>query len=93
MPAMRIRVRWPDGTAEAFYSPSTVVREFFVPGRIYPLAQFVAVARRALGAASERVRIVYGAPCGRAAASLRMIEARAAEFAEGGVTLERLEQE
>ncbi len=93
MPAMRIRVRWPDGAAEAFYSPSTIVQEFLVPGRIYPVADFVALAQRALAAASERVRAVYGAPCGRAAASLRMIEARAAGFAEGGVTLERLEQE
>jgi uncharacterized repeat protein (TIGR04042 family) len=93
MPALTLLLRWPDGTLERIYSPSTVVRDFLQPGREYPVAEFCATAGRAFHAASERVRAVYGMPCSRAAASLAAIERHASGFSDGCVTLERFEQE
>jgi uncharacterized repeat protein (TIGR04042 family) len=83
---MYFRIRWPDDTGESFYSPSTIITSFFVPGGAYALPEFVVLARTALHAASDRVRQVYGMPCSRAAASLHAIETRAAAFQDGQVT-------
>ena len=77
MPETYFHVRWPDGGREACYSPSTVVKDFLVAGRSYPLAEFLALSRAALGAASERVRARYGAGCSRAMAQLAAIETKA----------------
>jgi uncharacterized repeat protein (TIGR04042 family) len=82
MPEMRFLIRWPDGTAEACYSPSLVVRDFLAPGESYPLADFVTRCRTALDIASERVERKYGYRCSRAAAQLARIETGAAGFAE-----------
>jgi uncharacterized repeat protein (TIGR04042 family) len=81
MPEVRFVVRWPDGTRESCYSPSTVIREHFVAGTDYPLDDFVSACRLALTAASERVRARYGSPCILALAQLVRIEARAGRFA------------
>lgn len=81
MPEMRFRIRWPDGSAETCYSPSLVIRDFFVPGKSYPLADFVERSRRALNLASDRVLAKYGWPCSRAMAQLTRIERSAAAFA------------
>ena len=80
MPETRFHIRWPDGHEEACYSPSTVIREHLVPGP-YPLGTFVAIARTALDAASERVRARFGMGCARAAAQKHQIEQTAAGFA------------
>jgi uncharacterized repeat protein (TIGR04042 family) len=93
MPALHIVLRWPDGTTATYYSPSTIVRNYFEPGRAYPLADFTARARAALTAASERVRQVHGMPCSLAASSLAAIEARAAAHSDGHVTMEKFEQD
>jgi uncharacterized repeat protein (TIGR04042 family) len=85
MPALLMALRWPDGSTERVYSPSTVVRDFFIPGKSYEVEDFLQLSRRALLAASERVLAVHGAPCRRAAASLHGIEMRAAAFAGGRV--------
>jgi len=93
MPEMHFRVRWPDGTRETCYSPSRVVRDYFVAGESYTLADFLARCRAALSAASERVREKYGVPCGRAASELARLEARGRGFAdmsEARVTVEAL---
>lgn len=90
MPELLFDVRWPDGSLMTCYSPSTVIGTYFASGAAYPLVDFVSRARAAMRAASNRVREVHGMPCGRAAATLRLIEARAAEFAaDAQVTLER----
>jgi uncharacterized repeat protein (TIGR04042 family) len=81
MPEMLFDVGWPDGSVMRCYSPSTVVRTYFEPGATYALVDFVSRSRAAMRAASERVRMIHGAPCSRAAATLRQIEARAAAFA------------
>lgn len=80
MPEMRFHVRWPDGRAETCYSPSLVIKDFFAPGEVYPLADFLARSRTALAIASDRVMARYGMPCSRAMAQLARIEAAAAPF-------------
>ena len=78
MPVMLFKVRWPDGSVETHYSPSTVIQDFFEVGRSYTLADFVDLCRKGLHAASARVASVYGGSgCSRAMAQLAAIEARA----------------
>ena len=80
MPEMRFLIRWPDGTAESCYSPSLVIKDYFVPGETYPLAEFVERSRTALNIASERVRAKYGFSCSSAMDQLTRIEAAAKAF-------------
>ena len=82
MPEMRFHIRWPDGRAEACYSPSLVIRDYFVPGESYALADFLARSRTALQIASDRVAAKYGMPCSRALGQLARIEASALPFAD-----------
>ncbi len=77
MPEVHFRVRWPDGGVETCYSPSTVIKDFFVAGEAYSMADFLQRSRTGLHAASERVRAVYGMGCSRAMAQLAAIEAKA----------------
>lgn len=80
MPEMRFRVRWPDGAVESCYSPSLVIKDHFVPGESYALADFVSRSRTALTIASTRVEARYGMPCSLALGQLARIEATAARF-------------
>jgi uncharacterized repeat protein (TIGR04042 family) len=82
MPEMRFRIRWPDGTPEHCYSPSLVIKDYFVPGESYALADFVERSRVALSIASERVRAKFGRPCSRALGQLARIEAMASVFSD-----------
>lgn len=88
---MLFHVRWPDGTAQACYSPSLVVTEHLAVGGRYPVADFVARTRAAMSTASERVQARYGFPCSRAAATLAQVEHVAAGAGHGDVLVERFE--
>jgi uncharacterized repeat protein (TIGR04042 family) len=81
MPAMHFRIQWPDGTEANCYSPSTIVREFFVAGTAYTLMDFVARSREALQTGSERVRSKYGFACSAALDQLAQIEQHAGRYA------------
>ena len=81
MPEMHFRLRWPDGRRQSVYSPSLVVKDFFVEGATYPLADFLGRSREALRIASDRVKAKYGFACSRAAAAFAEIERSAAPFA------------
>ena len=85
MPEVQVDVRWPDGSSEWLYSPSTVVEEVFTAGAAYPLTEFVELSRQAMTEASDRVRARCGMPCVRAAATLAAIEATAARFPDDGL--------
>jgi uncharacterized repeat protein (TIGR04042 family) len=92
---MHFRVRWPDGSAQRCYSPSLVIKDFFVPGASYGVADFVQRSRTALEIASERVRQKYGYGCGHAAAQFAEIERIAAQFGarpDACVTVEAFEE-
>jgi uncharacterized repeat protein (TIGR04042 family) len=94
MPEMHFFIRWPDGSPERCYSPSLVVKEYFVPGESYPLADFLARSRTALAIAGDRVEAKYGQRCQRALAQLARIEAAAALFSNAPgacVTVEAFE--
>jgi uncharacterized repeat protein (TIGR04042 family) len=80
MPEMRFLIRWPDGTAEACYSPSLVVKDYLSPGESYPLADFLVRSRTALNIASERVKAKYGFACSSAMDQLARIETAARTF-------------
>ncbi len=82
MPELHFTLCWPDSSRETCYSPSTVIREYFVAGKAYALSDFLATSRIALNVASERVRARYGSPCSLALGQLARIEATAARFAD-----------
>lgn len=80
MPAINFNVRWPDGSEESCYSPSTVLREHFKSGDKMPLNEFVSKAEIALDAASNRVRDTYGYFCSSAMDQLAVIKGKAAQY-------------
>lgn len=82
MPEMRFLIRWPDGVEVSCYSPSLVIKDYFVLGASYPLADFLQRSRTALHIASDRVEAKYGMPCSRALGQLDDIEVRARRFAD-----------
>jgi uncharacterized repeat protein (TIGR04042 family) len=91
MPERHLLVRWPGGPPQRIYSPSTVVEEYFTAGHKYPVADFVARSREALGIASDRVQAAYGFPCSHAARSLSAVEDHARRHPTGEVTVEGIE--
>lgn len=82
-----MRVRWPDGTEDRVYSPSSVLTRCFRPGEGMAAAEFAARLGAALAAASARVAEVHGAPCPRAARERARIAARAASCPPGDVAV------
>ena len=93
MPEMRFHIRWPDGVDENCYSPSLVIKDYFVPGQAYSLPDFVARSRTALMIASDRVREKYGMACSRALGQLARIETTAGRFdVNGDVTIIAFEE-
>jgi uncharacterized repeat protein (TIGR04042 family) len=80
VPELRFVLRWPDGTRETCYSPSTVLRDHFEAGTLYSITEFLSRSRAALTAASDRVREVYGTSCSLALGQLARIESTAARY-------------
>lgn len=80
MPAMHFHLRWPDGRESRCYSPSQVIKDYFVPGTAYALPDFLQRSREALHIASERVRAKFGYACSMAMDQLARIEADAARY-------------
>lgn len=78
MPEVRFTIRWPDGTEDSCYSPSTAIRDHLAAGDAYPMAEFLNRARTGLNAASDRVAARFGYACSAAMDQLARIEARAA---------------
>ena len=81
MPEVHFRIRWPDGTTEQCYSPSSVVREHLSSGADYTVADFMDRARRAMHQASDRVEQIYGRPCSLALGQIAKLEKRYATSA------------
>jgi uncharacterized repeat protein (TIGR04042 family) len=80
MPVVHFEVVWPDGKTEACYSPSSVIKEHFVEGEIYPLKVFLNISETALNAASKRVGERFGFACSSAMDQLSVIKIRCASF-------------
>jgi uncharacterized repeat protein (TIGR04042 family) len=80
MPETRFKIRWPDGSEETCYSPSSIVKKYLELDRDYELSDFVDRSQTALNTASDRVLAKYGRACGLALGQLAEIEAKAAQF-------------
>lgn len=80
MPEVIFHIRWPDGTEERCYSPSTIIHQHLSAGQSYPLDDFVARARAGLIEASDRVAAKYGFACSSAMDQLAQIEAAARRY-------------
>ena len=52
MPEVVLQLCWPDGDASSFYSPSTVIYDFFKPGDTLSIAELEQKALAALEEAS-----------------------------------------
>lgn len=80
MPEIRFQIQWPDGSQETCYSPSLVVKDYFIPNSDYDLEDFVQRLRTALKIASDRVQMKYGRPCGLALGQLQELEIKSAQY-------------
>jgi uncharacterized repeat protein (TIGR04042 family) len=74
MPEVIFTVQLPDGTIKECYSPSSVVQRYFTAGEEITVAEFLDRSRKALAAASERVRAKFGFSCSSASGQLQEIE-------------------
>ncbi len=92
MPAVNFSVQWPDGEHVTYYSPSTVIHQYFEPDSSMPLQTFLSQVDKALAAASERVYQRFGYYCTSAAAEQEKIQQKARELAQkkidGNITYE-----
>lgn len=75
-----LQLRWPDGEASHFYSPSTVVYEFLKPGETLTVAELEQKGLSALQQASERVRARYGFACTRTDEEATKLQKRLAMY-------------
>ena len=73
-------VRWPDGTEEACYSPSTAIQKHLSAGETYALHDFLDRSLAGLDLAAQRVEAKYGFRCSSADAQAARITSRAAAF-------------
>ena len=80
MPEVLFKIKWPDGTIEDCYSPSTIIFDYLKEGESYNLKDFIERSSNALNLASERVMKKYGFRCTSAEAQLSKILANAQTF-------------
>jgi uncharacterized repeat protein (TIGR04042 family) len=85
MPAVYFTIELPDGVTKECYSPSTVVRDYFAEGEEMVVSEFLARSRKALAAASERVRAKFGFSCSSAASQLDEIEQFTRNYQPDGI--------
>jgi uncharacterized repeat protein (TIGR04042 family) len=79
-PKIRFQIQWSDGSQEVCYSPSLIVKEYFMPNTEYALEDFVQRSQTALEIASDRVQAKYGMPCSLALNQLHKIETKAPQY-------------
>lgn len=91
MPAVNIRLRWPDGQESNVYSPSTTIYEHLEAGQRYALVEFLRRAEAGLNAASERVKQVKGFYCSSAMDSLGGLRLMAHAFPAADAQVEVLD--
>ena len=81
MPSVNFTVKWPNGQQDSFYSPSTIVYDYFKKGQQLQGQDFLTQAEIALHAASERVRARYGFARSSALDTLNRIQVKAQNIA------------
>lgn len=80
MPETVFRIRWPDGTEEDCYSPSTVIHDHLQAGKSYKVDDFHSRSRTALDVAALRVEAKFGFRCSSADAQADKITAAVSRF-------------
>jgi len=80
MPSVNFTVKWPNGQGSNFYSPSTIVYEYFQKGQQWAGQEFLNQADQALHAAAERVRARYVFACSSAMDTLNRIQQQAQSY-------------
>lgn len=80
MPEVNFQIEWPDGLQQTCYSPSLVVKRYFIPGEEYDLEDFVARSQTALQTVSDRAIEAYGFFCSRAWGQFQEIKSQAARY-------------
>ncbi|MFO7628560.1 MAG: MSMEG_0570 family nitrogen starvation response protein [Prochlorococcaceae cyanobacterium] len=83
MPEVVLQLCWPDGEASSFYSPSTVIYDFFKPGDTLSIAELEQKGLAALEEASERVRARYGFACSRTDEEALKLKLKIAKYGAG----------
>ena len=78
MPELRFVLRWPDGTAETCYSPSTIVRDHFDPRHTLPDGGIPDAQPHRADRRQRPGQAIYGTPCSLALGQLARIETAAA---------------
>lgn len=82
MPEVNFSVRWPDGSEQNCYSPSTIIQNYLQPDTELSVEEFLTAATGGLNEASERVRQKYGMACSSAMDQLQRIEQKSKKFSE-----------
>lgn len=80
MPETTFHIRWPDGTEEACYSPSTVIFDHLTAGGTYRVDDFLVRSWTALDLAAQRVAAKYGFRCSSADAQAARIADAVARY-------------
>jgi len=80
MPERNFEVKWPDGSTESCYSPSSTIEHYLREGKEYSLKQFSDIAETALTEASNRVVQKYGFSCSSAMDQLQKIKQRVKQY-------------
>ncbi len=80
MPEVTFRIRWPDGTEEDCYSPSTIIHDHLTAGQTYRVDDFHSRSGTALDLAALRVAAKYGFRCSAADAQAARLAAAVARF-------------
>lgn len=80
MPEVDFRIRWPDGSEETCYSPSTAIRTYLAAGESYRVRDFMDRSLAGLDLAARRVEVKYGFRCTSADSQAARLRTRAAGF-------------
>ena len=80
MPALNFKIEWPNREVMEYYSPSTVLLNYFRTGDKLTVEELIKTSRTALDKASQRVEERFGYRCTAAAEQRDKILQKAACF-------------
>ena len=85
MPAVKFSVEWPNGEKNTYYSPSTIIHQYFEVGQKLNIEDFVKQSQEALSHASKRVEAKYGVACSAAQDQIVKITQKAEQYSSESV--------
>lgn len=63
MPVTYVHIKWPDQVEDQIYSPSSIIKNYFVPEQEITIAEFHTKCTESLNEASGRVAQKFGFAC------------------------------